>query len=385
MSSWRNTLVPLLLALALGCGSANESFSPQRVVHDADDLDATASVEELYLDLLRLHSAGLLPASRLESLHQALDEVDSRLNEGSEEHREQQHVVLSTSLRRALRELRRGENAEVAEAVYEGRAYARKLHRAGVREAGQYAEGTLLIAGMMGVPTGKADLVLLVALPVGGYVVVKVGGMAVGRAAFLMRKLRSVDDVLEHAKPWGLRARYAAHEDELRRLAGDEAADAVLHGKGHIGATREGQRPGKENVWNPSERTDNCTACVATVIRNSLEGYFKHSADEMERLFGYAGRERQFSVEDSLRYIEKATGLKATPKPVSMLGGAPAGHYAVFTRWAAGDYSHVIYGRVTPTGRVTLFDPQTQQHLTYTQMQHLYGIRAKPFRLEAAP
>ncbi|WP_218920927.1 hypothetical protein [Melittangium boletus] len=348
------------------------------------DIDAAASVEELYLDMVRLHSAGLLSASRLESLHQSLDEVDSRHEDGSEEHHAQQRVVLASSLRRALHELRQGENAGVAEAWYEGRAYARKLNRAGVREAEHYAKNTLLIAGMMGVPTGKEDLVLLVALPVGGYVVVKVGGIAIHRAAFLLRKLRSVDDVLEHVKPWGLHARYAANDAELRRVAGNEAADAALRTQAHIGAPREGQRPGRENVWNPSDRNDNCTACVATIIRNSLEGYFKYSADEMERLFGYAGRERQFNVDASLRYIEKATGLKATSKPVTMLGGAPVGHYAIFTRWSDGGYRHVVYGRVTPTGRVVIFDPQTLEHMTYQQMQQRDGAMARPFRLEAA-
>ena len=368
------------MAALVGCGSVNEVTQPGGV-NGVYDVAANASVEELYLDMVRLHSAGLLPPSRMDALQQSLDEVDSRHAEGSEEHREQQRAMLASSLRRALHELRQGENAAVAEAWYEGRAYARKLNRAGVREAEHYAENTLLLAGMMGVPTGKEDLVLMVAIPVGGYVVVKVGGMAIHRAAFLMRKFRSVDDVVEHAKRWGFHTRYAANDAELRRVAGDEAADAALRAQAHVGAPRERQRSGKENVWNPSDRDDNCTACVATVIRNSMEGYFKYSVDEMERLFGYAGRERRFNVDASLRYIEKATGLTATSKPVTMLGGAPAGHYAVFTRWSDGGYRHVVYGRVTPTGRVVIFDPQTLEHMSYQQMQTRYG-KAIPYRLE---
>lgn len=39
-----------------------------------------------------------------------------------------------------------------------GRAYARRLHSAGVREAGKYAQRTIVIAGMLGVPTSKEDL-----------------------------------------------------------------------------------------------------------------------------------------------------------------------------------------------------------------------------------
>lgn len=382
MSISRTVLAPLLMAALMSCGSINEPIHP-RASTEEPDIDAETSTEDLYLEMVRLHSTGLLPPSGMEALHQALDEIDARYAAGSEEQREQQRVVLAAALRRALRELRHGEDASLAEAWYEGRAYARQLNHAGVREAKGYAEDTLLIAGMLGVPTSKEDLVLMVAIPVGGYVVVKVGGMALGRAAFLMRKLRSVDEVVERAKGWGFPVRYAADEAELRRVAGDAAAEASLHAQPHIGAREEGQLLGKENVWNPSDRDDNCTVCVATVIRNSLEGYFRYTADEMERLFGYAGRERRFDIDASLRYIEKATGLKATSKPVTMLKGAPVGHYAVFTRWSDGSYKHVVYGRVTLTGRVIIFDPQSMERMTYSQMQERYGAMARPFRLEA--
>jgi hypothetical protein len=380
MSPLKQVSALLLMAALVGCGSTNESV-PREDTTGVYDVEADASAEELYFELVRLHSAGLLPSGRMESLLRALDEVDSRHEDGSEEHHEQQRVVLVSFLRRALRELRHGQDAAVAEAWHEGRAYARKLNHAGVREAERHAENTLLIAGMMGVPTGKEDLVLMVGIPVGGYVVVKAGGMALQRAAFLMRKLRSVDDVVESTNELNLHMRYAANEAELRQVAGDVAADAVLRREAHVGTHGEKRLLGKENAWNPSDRDDNCTACVATVIRNSLEGYFKYSADEMERLFGYAGRERQFDEKASLLYIEKATGLTATSKPVTMLGGAPVGHYAVFTRWSDGGYKHVVYGRVTPTGRVTIFDPQTMEHMTYPQMLKRYG-KAMPYRLE---
>jgi hypothetical protein len=289
------SVLALLAAISIGCGSADESVRPGGSVEEYH-IEANASPEELYFELVRLHSTGLLAPERMDAVLRVLDDVDSRHEEGSEAHHEQQRVALTSSLRRALRELRQGDDAAVAEAQYDGRAYARKLNRTGVREAERYAENTLLIAGMMGVPTGEEDLVLMVAIPVGGYVVVKMGDMALKRAVFLMRKLRSVDD--------------------------------------------------------------------------------------MERLFGYAGRERQFDVKASLGYIEKATGLKATSKPVAMLGDrAPVGHYAVFTRWSDGGYRHVVYGRVTPTGRVVIFDPQSMEHMTYQQMLKRYG-KAMPYLLE---
>ncbi|WNG13994.1 hypothetical protein [Cystobacter fuscus] len=330
MSLLKQVSALLLMAALGGCGSTNESVHPD-ANSEVYDVEADESAEDLYFELMRLHSAGLLPPGRMESLLRALDEVDSRHEEGSDEHRQQQRVVLASFLRRALRELRHGEDAAVVEAWHEGRAYARKLNHAGVHEAERYAENTLQIAGMMGVPTSKEDLVLMVGIPVGGYVVVKAGGMLIQRAAFLMRKLRSVDDVVEHAKVLKLHMSYAANETELRQVAGDVAADAVLRTKVHVGTHQEKRLPGKENAWNPSDRDDNCKACVATVIRNSLEGYFKYTADEMEQLFGYTGRESRLSVEKSLKYIENATGLTAAPTPVSMLGGAPVSHYAVFT------------------------------------------------------
>jgi hypothetical protein len=381
MSLFKSVLT-LLAAVSIGCGSADESVRRDGSAEEYH-VEANASPEELYFELVRLHSAGLLAPERMDAVLRVLDDVDSLHAEGSEAHHEQQRIALTSSLRRALRELRQGEDAAVAEAQYNGRAYARKLNWTGVREAERYAENILLIAGMMGVPTGKEDLVLMGSIPVGGYVVVKMGGMALKRAAFLMRKLRSVDDVVERAKVLGFQVRYAADEAELRQVAGDAAADAAHRVEAHVGA-KERRLLGQGNAWNPSDRDDNCTACVATVIRNSLEGYFKHSADDMERLFGYAGRERQFDVKASLGYIEKATGLKATSKPVAMLGErAPVGHYAVFTRWSDGGYRHVVYGRVTPTGRVVIFDPQSREHMTYQQMLKRYG-KAMPYLLEVA-
>ena len=371
MSCLRMLLGVLGTVCALGCGSTAEFVRPE----------AETPAEELYFELVRLHSAGLLPPASMEALQNALDEIDVRHPEGSEEHGVQQRVVLASAHRRALRELSRGEDATVAQAWVEGRDYARRLHLAGVSEAQRHADNTLVLAGMLGVPTSQEELVLMVAIPVGGYVVVKVGGMAVARAAFSLRKLRSVDDVVDRAKGWGFPVRYAADEAELRRAAGDAAAEAGLRAQAHVGAPGDGQSLRKQNVWNPSDREDNCTACVATVIRNSMEGYFKHTADEMERLFGYTGRERKFDVTASLRYIEKSTGLKATSKPVTMLNGAPVGHYAVFTRWSGGGYNHVIYGRVTPTGRVIIFDPQSMERMTYQEMLKRYG-KAVPYRLE---
>jgi hypothetical protein len=154
-------------------------------------VDSDASTEDLYFEMVRFHSAGVLPPGRMEVLHEALDWADQQYG-GTADHAEQERNVVASLLRRTLSELHAAQEPSMVGA--EGRAYARRLNQTGVREAQRHAEGLVLIAGMVGVPTGKEDLVLMVAIPVGGYVVVKVGGMALKRAAFLLRRARTVDD-----------------------------------------------------------------------------------------------------------------------------------------------------------------------------------------------
>ena len=60
---------------------------------------------------------------------------------------------------------------------------------------------------------------------------------------------------------------------------------------------------------------------------------------------------------------------------------AEPGHYVVFTKWNEGAYHHVVYGNVTLTGRVIIFDPQTLEHMSYQEMLKRYG-RARPYLLE---
>jgi hypothetical protein len=166
---------------------------------------------------------------------------------------------------------------------------------------------------MLGVPTSQEDLVLMVAIPVGGFVVVKVGGMTIGRAAFLLRRARTVDDVVEQGRRHGFQRRYAADMEALEDVAGGPAAKAMTQRPMHVGAG-DGERVGKQNPWNPSGRDDNCTACVAAVIHNSMEGYFKHSADELERLFGYVGRERQLAPPGLSALHREGNGASGEPQ-----------------------------------------------------------------------
>ncbi|WNG24542.1 hypothetical protein F0U62_11305 [Cystobacter fuscus] len=380
MLQWKPVLLCFLAVSLAACEAPEANTRTSSADAKPFFIDQDASPEDLYFEVARLQSAGLVDSGRMRALQASLDEVDARY-EGSEDHREQLRQVIATTLRRTYDELRRGEDRALVEAR-EGQAYAQRLHQTGVREAQQYAEGSLLVAGMLGVPTSKGDVLLMVVVPVGGHVVMKMAGVALKHVPFLLRRFRTADEVVEGAKKLGLRPRYVSTREELRQLEGDAAAKALDNLPPHVGAGG-GRSVGKENRWNPSARNDNCTACVASVIRNSLEGYFKYSADEIERLFGYTGRERRFTPQGSLDYLVQATGMKASPQPVSMLDkGAPVGHYAVFTRWEDGNYHHVVYGRVTLTGQVNIFDPQTMEHMTYQQMLKKYG-KAMPYLLEA--
>jgi hypothetical protein len=319
----------------------------------------------------------------MDALQRALDQMDAKAGGDEQERMGLYHSLLTAFLRRNLQELRAGEYAALLEAEEESRGYARRLNQAGVREAERYAEHTVLIAGVLGVPTSQEEMVLMVAVPVGGYIVVRVAGVAFKRVPLLLRHMRSADDLVDEARRLGVRPSYVATREEMRALAGDVAARVADAPPAHVGASKGPAGGGKINVWNPSNRKDNCTACVAAVIHNSLKGLFEHSADDIERVFEYTGRERGLTVEASLRTIEKVTGLRANRKPVSMTDSrAVVGHYAVMTRWDKGQYNHVVYGRVTLTGRVVIFDPQSMKKMNYDELLREYG-RSAPYLLEA--
>lgn len=375
-----------LLLLLVSC-SADSRVESRATGAESADLASfsRATADDLYMEVLRLQSLGLLTDGDFQALQRALDEVDSR-GETDAEREEGARTTIASFLRRRLLELSGGEHAAVVEAEAVGRGYLRQVHRAGLDAAERYAEYTLLVAGMLGVPTSQGDMVLMVGLPVGGFLLVRAKGIAARALPRLVRKLTSADEVLEHAHKRGWSCTYASTPQELRQQAGEEALRAAEAGPYHVGASDvERKRPGKVNVWNPSDRKDNCTACVASVIRNSLDGYFNVHADEMEDLIGYTGFERNFNIQASLEYIRKATGLRASKAKIQSLGSyAPVGHYAIFTRWNGTYYRHVVYGRVSPTGRVSVFDPQSMRRMTYEEFLEEYGRVAQPVLLEAA-
>ncbi|MFY0583851.1 hypothetical protein ACN28S_64670 [Cystobacter fuscus] len=202
-----------LTLLLAGCAASDETLHVEEASSKSFDVDSDGSAEELYFEVLRLHSAGLLSPKRLEELQSHLAIVDDVYSRDADYGVVLRDTILS-HLRMAGTEVRREE--ALALSGWEGRAYARRLNRAGVKSAGQYADGMVLVAGMLGVPTSAQEGLLMVAIPTGGYLLVKAGGMALKRMAFILRNCRNADDVVRSARGLGFKVEKVADASSLR-------------------------------------------------------------------------------------------------------------------------------------------------------------------------
>jgi hypothetical protein len=143
---------------------------------------------------------------------------------------------------------------------------------------------------------------------------------------------------------------------------------------GHIGSISSGGRSGagKENPINPEEKDDNCTACVAAFIKNKIEGRTSGNqvtAPDIEKEHGGTGQEASMSEDDSLAYIERATNTTAKKEAMLKEGGAPKGHYVLFTK-ESDTSGHVMYGEVPENGEPYFYDPQSGgQKMTYDEVR----------------
>jgi hypothetical protein len=216
-------VIVFILSLVLaGCISSDENIRPEELRIGAYEVSLDGSPEDLYFEALRMHSANLLSRERMKALQDSLEVVDEVYARDADHEVLLRNTILS-HLRLASAEVRRED--VLALEGYEGRAYARRLHRAGVKASGQYASGMIFIAGMMGIPTSEEEALLMVALPAGGYLLVKVGGMALKRAAFLLRRCRSADDVVKSAGRLGFKVQNVADASSLRAaVAGENGA-----------------------------------------------------------------------------------------------------------------------------------------------------------------
>src|SRR6185369_4787077 len=141
----------------------------------ADPIDPKASSEDLYFELVRLHSLGLVSDLRMQVLQNTLDDIELRYVPT-----EQAHVTrdaLASVMRRTLEDLKKSD-PELSDAM-EAREYARRINREGIAISQDLGEVTVVIAGCLGVPTSKGELALIVLLPAGGYLVGKIANVAI--------------------------------------------------------------------------------------------------------------------------------------------------------------------------------------------------------------
>lgn len=133
--------------------------------------------------------------------------------------------------------------------------------------------------------------------------------------------------------------------------------------------------PGRVNLINPTDRLDNCTACVSANIANKLEGRAFDdlmTAQQVEAKWGNTGAAMGLSEAQSLAYVERATGTVGVKAPM-LAPNAPIGHYSVFGTSIESGRGHIMYGQVLPNGRTYFYDPQIGgRTMTYDYLRTVY-------------
>lgn len=233
----------MLCALGVSCSDKSTvgEIDPAGAV---PQIDPGSSTEELYFELVRLQGLELLPPGRMEALQRELDEVDAREAKPAE-HARSTRAAIETTLRRTYAEL---EHTPEALSGWEGRRYAEQLHRTGVKEANDYAEGTLLVAGMVGIPTSKGDLALIIAGPAGGYVIARLTGVAFKRLPLLLRRYRTADALVLGAGQTGVRIRYLRTAEDLASEIGGKPMDPERFARMKAAFERQGG-----TIWQDAE------------------------------------------------------------------------------------------------------------------------------------
>jgi guanyl-specific ribonuclease Sa len=260
-----------IAVLVLACGLAPAAA---RCEDDLSGLPEDAAPADLYWEVLRLQAAGLIGEMEIARVQRELDVIEAyyAIDQGRDE---LVRRTLVAALRRTYGADPGGENAPLHDAQG-GRAYARRLHGAGVRAAESHSQRTLLIAGMLGVPTSKGELALIVALPAGGYLVGKVAALTYKKAALLLRKLRTPDEVFSHAGALGIRVDRVESKAGLERLIG---RDAVAH-IGSAPAAPEGITSAAKGGRNlPFKDVERLTEIDKTLDRIESAGPFPYKKD----------------------------------------------------------------------------------------------------------
>ncbi|WNG30873.1 hypothetical protein F0U62_47805 [Cystobacter fuscus] len=267
------TLLCLLLLLADGCASVPDEEQKESTPEDLTALVAPphASADDLYFEVLRLHDRGFIPSARFDSLRRSIHEQARGLSE--QQARETCRTLLISFLRRTLRESSSGEHSGELAAELEVRGHTRQMYQAGVREAQQYAEATVLLAGVLGMPTSKGEAVLMVATAGRGFVLVKLK-VALKRVPLLLRELTGAAEVVHWARNHGHRVQHLADEAALRAAlkaeGGEltEAATALLYKSAAEGAATREVATQVARAWRFSRRSADEVAVLARAVRH---------------------------------------------------------------------------------------------------------------------
>jgi hypothetical protein len=213
MRSLRALALALAACLACDAGRVPDTRSP-----GADPIDQNASAEDLYFEFVRLQSLGLVSGERMEALNGSLDLVEAD-PDVADRPRAARDAVASM-MRRTLGELKKSD-PELLDAL-EAREYARRINRQGIAVSADLGEVTLTVAGLLGVPTSKSELALLALMPAGGYLVGKIANVAFKRALFMLRRTRSIDELVMASERVGLEFRIARGSPELASIISED-------------------------------------------------------------------------------------------------------------------------------------------------------------------
>ncbi|WP_338262711.1 RHS repeat-associated core domain-containing protein [Corallococcus caeni] len=196
------------------------TYDPSKGEFNIEERD---TADDLFNAAAQFESGGLLPGGAMDGITASVNFVEE-FYAGDKDLDYLRKQAIASGIRRGFYARRQSGDSFDREAVegWDGRAYAVKQHSAGLNAADKGAEYTVMVAGMLGVPTSKGDLALMAATAGGGYIVVKVGGLALKQARMYFRNLKSADEVANWALSAGHRVQYVSDEAALRAAVAGE-------------------------------------------------------------------------------------------------------------------------------------------------------------------
>ncbi len=262
-----------------------------------------------------------------------------------EEHEKQDRAAIYSALRLGIQDARSGQLGERQDqAVLEadmkprGKRIVRKMRE--ISKEGY--EATELAAGLLGVPTSKTDVGLMV-IPYAG------GVLRLTKSGF-----RSV---------FGLLMRNSAEDagKVLSRVAGTKGFEGVEFIEGHIGAGSFGPKGGKA-PWNPSPRWGNCVNTVCAFL-DSVQAKTLKVEEALKDVAWNGGK-----IDNALTHIRSRVSAKTGRAQFKTLQTAKDEQFFVVFAGSNPNISdHVLVGitkkQKDGSFKSVLYDPQS--HVTH--------------------